>query len=180
MQISQGDIVADVPFTGLTKPPIFLKHANIGANRPAWEETASPMHSKKTDRTPVLVAFKPLSGIILTRDCELDKERSNPRILFAPVGLLSSLPQETQDQINKQAHRASIPLPELPGLGNCFADLRGMASVPTGAVDMKKRRASMTDAARMRVHASLVAFLLGRLLSADNKVLLDAVDPGNL
>ena len=174
--VSQGDLIPDVPFTAITSPPIFLKFAEAKKGRDGWEQTDQPTHHKRTDRVPVLVAYRPKHGLILTRDCELDKIRNTARILFAPVAPIDILDLRMQELILKQAHRASIPLPETPGLGICFADLRSISSIPASAVDLARRIASMTDPARLRVHSALVAFLLGRILAPDNSTIHDAAE----
>jgi hypothetical protein len=161
---SQGDVVASVHFAAIVAPPVYLRHAQLGKDRHGWDVCTSPVVQKSTQRMHALAWFKSPHGLLLSHDCEIDKHKDNGRLLLAPVAQLTELPEPTRTTVIEQKSYALIPLPELPGLGMCFADLRSMTAVPATLVDASARVASMTEQARARLHAQLVAFLLRKKL----------------
>lgn len=163
-EVSQGDVIASVPFLIATVPIAYLQYTDGAKGKPCWAETDAPVIQKKTQRMHALGAFVPRNGIILSHDCEIDKAKERPRMLFAPVALISDLPPETQTVVLAQGHLALVPLPDLPSAGMCYADLRAMTTVPSSLIDGHERLASMTDQGRARLHAYLVAFLLRKKL----------------
>jgi hypothetical protein len=164
IEVSQGDVVADVPFSILVDPLTPLQFADGPKGKPAWMQCEKPVVHKRTQRVHVLAALKPRAGIILSHDCEIDKTKDRPRVMLAPVAKISELPEKTQAVVLEQRHLALVPLPGLKDLGDCFADLRGVTTVPSELVLSNQRLASMTDEARLRLHGYLVAFLLRKRL----------------
>jgi hypothetical protein len=163
-EMSQGDIVASVPFSMITLPVSYLKYTELAKKRSGWEVCDQPVVQKSTQRMHVLAAFKAKMGVVLSHDCELDKPKDNGRILLAPVAPITDVPEATRTLILEQRTRALIPLPDLGNFGTCFADLRSMTSVPHSLVDSSSRIGSMTDHAVLRLHAQLVSFLLRKQL----------------
>jgi hypothetical protein len=164
LETSQGDIYADVPFTAATTPLTFLQYTEIGKGKSGWAETDKPVVQKKTARMHALSAYRPRHGVLLSHDCEIDKARERPRLLFAPVAPIADLPEKTRAIVLAQGHLALAPLPEIPNVGSCYADLRGISTIPTEALSGSTRVASMTDNARLRLGAYMVAFLLRKRL----------------
>ena len=159
-QISQGDVYDNVPFSLLVEPLTHLRYADGPKKTPAWAENPDPVQHKATQRAHILSAYRPAPGILLTHDCEIDKAKTRPRWLLAPVLLIKDLKPGAQTQVLTQKHLALVPLPGLGALGDCFADLRNMTTIPEVLVKGNERLGSMTDVARLRLEGYLVAFLL--------------------
>jgi hypothetical protein len=164
IEVSQGDVLSDVPFSILVDPLTHLQFADGPKGKPAWMECEKPVLHKRTQRMHILSAYKPRAGIILSHDCEIDKAKDRPRVMLAPVAKISDLPAKTQGFVLDQRHLALVPLPNLGDMGDCYADLRGITTAPSELVLTNQRLASMTDEARLRLHGYLVAFLLRKRL----------------
>lgn len=163
-EISQGDVIADVPFSIAVEPLTHLRFAQGKGGKPGWAESEQAVLHKGTQRMHVLAAYRPRPGIILSHDCEIEKAKDRPRVLLAPVCKISELPTAAQVVVQAQGHLALVPLPGLKDVGDCYADLRGMTTVLSELALDKPRIASMTDPARLRLHGYLVAFLLRKRL----------------
>jgi hypothetical protein len=162
--LSQGDIVIDLPLFSVPNPIPFLTKQSVKHGQTAWFET--PVQPKSAAKINALaggaVVGAVVGAIILSHSCELDKSRSNPRVLLAPIMQLDLLGanQEMKDKIVMQQLHAMLPLPDVPRLGTCVADLRALTNVPRPTVDAGTRSASMTDASLRRMAAQLVAFFM--------------------
>jgi hypothetical protein len=66
----------------------------------------------------------------------------------------------------EQKLRAMIYLPEIPGVPDGYADLRLITAIPTDLLATGNRICSMTEPARERLRAQLVAFFLRKELPA--------------
>jgi hypothetical protein len=159
-EISRGDVYESVPFSLLTEPLTHLRYADGPKGKPAWMEHDQPVKHKATQRAHVLSAFRPAPGIILSHDCEIDKDKDRPRWLMAPIAKITTLGSSQQEVVMGQRHLALVPLPGVPTLGDCFADLRNMGTVPARLISTSARLCSMSDDGRTRVRDYLATFLL--------------------
>jgi hypothetical protein len=128
---------------------------------PGWMETSAPTKDRD-GREHFLGVGRVVPALVLSHSCELDKEdRGKRRVTVAPIAPISSVSDSAvQEAILAQSITASMPLPEIPGLGTCYADLRSMTTLDRRIVDAGKRLASMTPEAERRLQAQLVAFLV--------------------
>jgi hypothetical protein len=85
-------------------------------------------------------------------------------VLIAPIGKIDLLSAETQSAVLQQRQIALMPLPDIPQIGSCYADLRLITPVSRDAIDNAVRAVSMTESARDRLHAHLVMFFLRKVL----------------
>lgn len=157
--LSQGDIVTNLPFLIPTSPLKYLKHENLRGNRPGWSESATPV-PLKDGRVQIVGLGKSLPGIVISHDCELDKARDKPRVILAAVLPMSAVAPEQHPVILEQRHRAYLPLPDLPSLGTCFANLRMIVTLDRDLVTKMPAIASMTEAGKTRLRGQLVEFFL--------------------
>jgi hypothetical protein len=111
-----------------------------------------------------LVAYRLGHGIVISHDCAIDKPNNNNRVPYAPVASLETLDPVTQEAVRRQAHLAAMLLPEIPGIGDAYAELRLISPFPFELVSGLRRIASLTDAARARLHGAIVAFFVLREL----------------
>jgi hypothetical protein len=164
-EISQGDIVDAVPFAEIILPEIYLtKKAFPGART-----SGQPVTTRTAwDRAEVLnegpengVLFRPRInlGVVVSHDCDIDKPNKKVFIHLAPVFPATRLEDPSKRQeVFEQRRPALMPLPEMPDVGDCYADLRRMQGVPYSLVRPLRRILSMSDDARFRLEAQLVAF----------------------
>lgn len=91
-----------------------------GAN--GWAETATGV--ARNNRFHFLAAGQVGLAIVLSYDCEIDKDQS--RVTIAPLNPIGSLSPEFQAKVMGQKIWALVPIPDVPGLGTFYADLRSL------------------------------------------------------
>ncbi|HMR73967.1 MAG TPA: hypothetical protein PKD61_02615 [Polyangiaceae bacterium] len=110
--------------------------------------------------------------LVLSHSCELDKMHRKALVLVAPIARLSSVSSpEDRRRILEQKRRAFLPLPDLPGLGDCYADLRASHAIDRTTVDLLERMASLTDQGAQRLGAQVIGFFT-RLNVPDNEIIV--------
>jgi hypothetical protein len=162
--LSQGDIVSDLYVTIGKSPPTHLKSRTGKGGAKIWNETGTPFQENGAYHT--LAIWNDRHAIVITHSCELDKP-TNKRVHVAPVALLSSIDARIADNIRTQQTKGQLILPAIPGLGDCYADLRVIAPVQRDLIESAPRIASMTPAALDRLHDQLVAFFIRKERLAD-------------
>lgn len=156
--LSQGDIIAGVAFAIVVNPLTPLVKDSDG-KRAVW----APSTEWKPDnngRGHALSAGKMGAGVVVSHSCELDKEKARGRVLLAPVPSLTNLPEEHRPVVLAQQKRSAMPLPGVPNLGDCYADLHNIMSFDRRVLDSCTRLASMTEAARRRLMLQLIEFFV--------------------
>jgi hypothetical protein len=156
-RLSQGDILQPCPVGGPAQPPKFLRRGSTrsgGVN--IWEET--PTWTADPDGVGIYLGRgRRLASIVLTHSCELDKPGTG-RVLIAPISPVDVLAPQHREDILAQRKLAFLPLPDLPTLGTCYADLRCVLNIDRKLAESEKRTASMTEDGRRRLHAQLIGF----------------------
>jgi hypothetical protein len=160
--LSQGDVVQKIPFCGVTAPAKFLKWTAFKGNRSGWEEVTAPVLRLNDQRKYFLANGDILPGIVVSHDCDLDKQRENGKVLLAPIAAIQTLALTTRLTVLEQKHLALLPLPLVPGLGDSYADLRLIASVPRELVLDSERLVSMNQSGVERLYAQLFKFMMRR------------------
>jgi hypothetical protein len=160
--LSQGDIYAGIPFGLPVAPLTHLAKGNGKKNAVIWTPTppGQPVPAAETDHA--LFKYRIGHGVVVSHDCAIDKPSRTSRILFAPVVPLTGLPQASQEVIRRQAHLANMLIPDVPALGDAYADLKLITPIPMDLIDAATKVASMTDPARDRLQQALIAFLVDR------------------
>lgn len=157
--LSQGDVVADVPFGTFPVPPVALSKSTIKGGVTAWLESGPP-------GGPYLVQGGRFPAIVLSHDCELDKPQRKPRVLAAPLRPMSELESSVSAEVLAQRRLSLMPVPAIPTLGHYYADLRLIQNFDRAILD-SARVASMSQEGLGRLRAQVVAFLF-RLDLAEN------------
>lgn len=160
-ELSQGDIVAELPFVLSTSPPQYLRHANMKRGASGWAESDTPV-KHRDQRVRFLGVGKVTAGLVLSHCCELDKsDRGKRRVLVAPIAPIETVTDpDLREAILAQRLTASFGMPDVPTLGTCYSDLRSITTLQRDIVDSATRLASMVPAAERRLQAQLVAFLV--------------------
>ena len=167
-KLSTGDVLSAVPFFTAILPPSYVRPGQLSGGAHGWHNSAEPIPQKGTNRIHALAAVKSIPALVLSYDCEIDKPHRKTRVLLAPIAPIDGIPKaEDRDAVLHQRNLKYFPLPEIPGFGSCYADLRSMSSFPLEITEDVPVAASMTDAARERVASALVLFLLRRKLPSD-------------
>ena len=153
-------MIRKVPFCGVTTPAKFLKSLTLKGGRPGWEEVAAPVLRPIDQRKYFLANGDLLPGIVISHDCDLDKPRENSKVLLAPIASLETLDPATRFTVLEQKHLALLPLPAIPEIGDSYADLRLVTSVPRDLVPDSERLSSMNENSLERLYAQLFKFIM--------------------
>jgi hypothetical protein len=159
-ELSQGDIFYGLPFCTPVLPVVHLSLGQGKGGKAIWTPTAAPGSTRPDQKNHALVAYRLGYGIIVSHDCAIDKPNRTGRILFAPVASIAVLDTLTQDAVRRQAHLSAMYLPDLAEVGEAYADLRLITPFPRDIIAELKQVASLSDAARRRLHQAIVAFFV--------------------
>lgn len=98
-------------------------------------------------------------GIVLSHDCELDKEKRRGRVHIAMLKEVASLNSDEQEKVLGSYSHSRMVLPDLPKTNRTmYADLRAIVTVDRELLDACGRVASLSDAWVKRLQAQIVAF----------------------
>lgn len=151
-----------MPGGALVHPLTFLNPRPARNGKTVYEPSAAPFSKpgKKGDERQFLLSSGEVAGaLVISYDCEIDKAR---KILVAPAFAISSLPTESQIAVLEQRRFALMPLPDVPRLGTCYADLRLIQPMRLAFLPLPSRLASMKNDAVDRLQAQLIAFFSRR------------------
>jgi hypothetical protein len=156
--LEQGDVIA----TGLYVQPDFpVKFLSKGATgkggKISWDESDKPS-AVDNGNLRVLGVASGSYGLVLSYGCEIDKTKPAQTILIAPMDSLEKLTPELQATVVKQEAHRFIPLMNVPGLGNFYANLAKTFPLQRRFIEPQHRISSMTDEAMFRLKAQIVAF----------------------
>ena len=154
-ELSQGDVLADVALAIVENPRTFLEKSTGKGGREVWLSSAQPRKTRD-DRYYFLALGKVCDVIVVSHDCEIDKQK---RILLAPIAPLTKIGDAAAAERVRQLNVFSkIPLLDLPPRRDHYADLRNITSVDANACHSAKRLASMTDFGVDQLDKRLIAF----------------------
>lgn len=155
--LSQGDILEEMLFTAPVFPPTSVARGTGKGGKEIWTPD-SQFKDAKGGKVSTLAEGRVASGLVLSHSCELDKvDKKNGRVTVVPI-LPISMMGDKQEEILNQEIRALLPLPDIPGVGTCVADLRLPVALSRSYIDTRRRICSMTDDARLRLHAQMAGF----------------------
>lgn len=164
-RLSQGDVLTAVPTTLASFPRTFLRFETGKGGRNQW--VPNPIPVVRAGKVHHLGATEPKGCLVISHSCALDKGKFT--LACAPVFAMSTLDEATQAHCKNQRALALLPLPEIPGLGEQYCDLRGITVATRTEIEKCTRVASMTDAAIERLHAQIVAFFTNRQVPQQKK-----------
>jgi hypothetical protein len=96
--------------------------------------------------------------IVLSHDCELDKQERRRRVVVAPVLTVSDLPEAEREQVLAQRKVSRVVLPDVPLLGTGYADLRLIMSVDRDFLPLERRVGSLTPEGVGQLRLQMIAF----------------------
>jgi len=163
-ELSQGDLIEEVPSVYIEdlgyavkfadKPPKF----KLQARRP---EHIKPNSEHQANATEVRSA-----AVVLTHDCEIDKDDTNRAIVLAAlVRSLSDIRDKDRDGIRQYTRHRAFYLPENNYLdGEHYIDLRRLTTIRRDNLEELKRLASMNEDGRLMLREHLFRFFARRVL----------------
>ena len=158
--LSQGDLAGSVLVGTAYEPATFL-------GRDTWTPKGRSVHWPqrkalepfRTDSTGLYIARgKSARVLVVSHSCELDKKEDSRVLvaLTAPISVVQDAAKRAS--ILAQQRRAFIPLPDVPEIGDCYADLRTISYVERKVLPDSLREFSMTDDAVVRLRAQLIEY----------------------
>jgi hypothetical protein len=160
VELSQGDLLTTTlvgtsvaPQTPLSRGP------TKGKGIQSWNETTWRADSNGIGH--YLARGRHTHVIVLSEDCEIDKDGGKAPLLVAPV-LPTSLLQtaEAMEAVKSRRRYPFLPLPELAGqIPESYLDLRCITYVQRPLVTEEHRTASMTKGGVAELVKQIIAFL---------------------
>jgi len=164
--LSQGDILKDVPIGATRVPLTFVSHAvhldrrqkNIWTQYDALQPIAPDDPSGHW-----LAKGRIMHALVLTHNCDLDDIKDSERLLVAPISHISRVTSSDVDRqrIMQGARATYVPLRDVPGIGDCYADLRSICPLDRHLFSNGSRICSMTDDAVLILRAQLIIHFTG-------------------
>lgn len=167
-ELSQGDVISPVLIGAAQLPIVYLNKGSVQkGNVQTWIRSATFVPNLGDGLGNFLGKGRVNHALIVSHDCEIDKPRRGSRILIAPVSPLANVADMMVRQaIVEQKRHATMPLPGLPTLGDCYADLRLLMWIDRKLIeDAGKKVASMTEEAVIRLQAQLIGFFTRKDIS---------------
>lgn len=159
--LSQGDIFADIPIVFAPRPIQYVRPQTFARVGKGWIASDKPFKDS-AGRTVLFAAGYVSLAIAISHDCEFDDQQGSKSILCARVELIAAAPAEHQLIIERQQNLPRMFLPHVPTVGDCYLNLRSVATIDRQVIAGATRIASMTDEARELLQARLVKFFLRR------------------
>src|SRR5260370_35446739 len=177
-ELSQGDIVDDVPHFRVRAPLEIVREVTVKGNRRYWapfpyppEEGKTPdagksiklppFHVKEGEQVPVLCRFT--RGMVLNYDCDLVNEEDH--CLVAIVRPMTGAHEEDQQIIreNRNYNYFYLAASADYGLAEGYVDFRQVTCIDPDLLErIGMRKASLIPAAVLSLHAQLYRFLTRR------------------
>lgn len=146
----QGDVFADVPFVMPDVPLELVEKKTFPKGVPGWVSS-----KRESSFTRGLVHTRFASGLLLSHGCTIDK--GGRRVTFALVEKIEGLDATHHDALRAQEMASYVYLPAVPSMGDCYADLRVLVTLPADVLD-NVRLAKMTPEAKLLLEAKLIHF----------------------
>lgn len=162
-RIAQGDVFSGISFTESPGAAHPLIPAQVRGGAHGWVGIPKPKYDSSGLAPHLCMGRKNHHGIVLTHNEDLD---CGIFALLAPLFPVSALPAEHFAVVTAQRSVPMLYLPAVPEFGDAFADLRFATRVPMQMLKLEHRIAEVTEAARRRLCAQLVAFFLRKSWAA--------------
>jgi hypothetical protein len=98
-------------------------------------------------------------ALVITHSCDLDDLQDTERVLVAPIAEAAHIANpEHRERIVQGRRPTFVGLPGVPGVGDCYADLRSICPLDRHLFGMGQRHCSMTDEALLRLQAHIALY----------------------
>src|SRR5580692_7971114 len=143
-RLSQGDVVCDLLSVVAVFPMQAVQPSTLKGGLNGWVPSGGAPDSE--GMLHVISRGRLLPSLVLSHSCDLDKslDKNKPkvRVMMAQMMPASNLSQEDYANVFRSQVRSKIPLPDVPVLGDCYADLRLMQPVDGRFIATAQRLAS--------------------------------------
>lgn len=149
--------MSPLPIVSATTPERLLKHGTTQkGNVQTWEETGDWV-PQKDGRAHFLASGRKLNAIVLSHDCEIDK---NKRVLVAPVLPITMIDDAHRDFVRNRKRYPFMPVSEMKNiLPESYIDLRGICFLERELIDHASRLSSMSETGLEDLRIQLIAFI---------------------
>jgi hypothetical protein len=116
----------------------------------AWAVT-----KRESPSTRTLLRTQRSIGLLLSHGCTIDK--GGRRVTFALVEKAEKIEAQHQESLRAQEMASYVFLPNVPGIGDCVADMRVLVTLPSEFLE-NDRLGKMTPEAKLLLEAKLIHF----------------------
>lgn len=161
-ELCQGDIFACVPQVHLRSEPRLLRRTTLSGSRDGFEVAEQvSTYSEVSQRTGVTVPADcdVTMALLLTHDCEIDKDKHRTVALIRPLD--PRMPEPDLDIIRRNKRFPFFYLPTdplFPTLPDSYVDLRRISTLAIGITDSAQRIACLEDMSRSALLLQLFRF----------------------
>lgn len=182
--LSQGDVLKEVPVGAPWVPLVYLSKTYFPRKMPEGppklyypkRDALEPFHPVGDPAGLFITKGRLCHALVINHNCDLDDADDTGRILLAPIwplAFMGDANKEQQQRIMEGARRTFVPLPNVPKVGDCYADLGSIAAIDRELFTEHQRECSMTDEAVVRLRMQLLSYFT-RLDPAQVKAALEA------
>lgn len=158
-ELSQGDLLSLLLVGTAATPPTSLtrgqtkKHGGESWDTSAWKADGN-------GQGYFLAKGRKVNVIVLSQDCEIDKDGGKVPVLVAPVFPVSAI--QNQDALHAVINRKRYPFLPLPGIDGIieqsYADLRCISYIDRKLISAAERQKSMSEHGVHDLVKQIIAF----------------------
>lgn len=163
--LSQGDLFDLVPSILVKDLGYMIKVDDARYKLQQWRP--GTLNVSKEHAATATAVRRP--GLLLTHDCEIDKNPSRATLLISLIRPLGGVPDEHQAGFRDYTRHRAFYLPETPQYlsGENYADLRAITTIRRDTLEALPRLASMNEDGRRMLREHLFRFFTRRFLPSD-------------
>jgi hypothetical protein len=164
-QPSQGDLVRAAPSVHVESLDCLVR---IDAKRYEVRDSAPPQTDLSRKHAAHATAIRGLS-VLLTHDCEIDKNVRRATVMLALVRTLDGVPYDQRDGFRQNTRHRALYVGALDEMGGkeSYVDLRIVTTVRRDAFELLERPASMNEDGRRMLREQVFRFFTRRFLPGD-------------
>jgi hypothetical protein len=163
-ELSQGDLFALVPSVYVRDLSYMVR---LDTARFRLESDKPPNFNIDKEHQATATSVR-RAAIVLTHDCEIDKEPARASLLMALVRPLSAVNEDDRDGFRTNTRHRAFYLPENDYLdGESYADLRAVTTIRRDTLESLSQLAAMNEDGRRMLREQLFRFFARRYLPDD-------------
>ena len=158
-ELSQGDLLSSALVGTAANPKISLSRGlTRKGGTGSWEESAWKSDAKGIGY--YLARGRDIHVVVLSDDCEIDKDDGKVPVLVAPVVPISAVQDSAAlDAVRSHRRYPFLPLPKLDGsIEESYVDLRCITYIDRKLIAKAVRQASMTQRGVDELVKQIIAF----------------------
>lgn len=170
VEICQGDIFDEIPHLFLRQPPVRVLRQEAAAGGRMDNRMYEWMQGRPGDRPPangfrfssgngetVLAACQITFGILLTYDCEIDKDQRHRAV--AMVRTIASIAEADRPGVRGNQSLRFFHLPPVGEMPESYVDFRRVSTIGPELLLPEQRIASLATTSVIALRSQYVAFL---------------------